>query len=60
MWALERGFGVVGSRFFRRPTWDVPFMCELSEAGCDLGYRYEELATLIREHGAASAPRPAV
>ena len=30
-------------------------MRELAAAGCDVGYHYEELATLIRERGAASA-----
>jgi hypothetical protein len=55
MWEIERRLGVVGSYFFRRSTWDVGFMHELAAAGCDVGYHYEELATVIKERGAASA-----
>jgi hypothetical protein len=55
MWEMERGLGVVGSYFFRRSTWDVAFMREVASAGCDVGYHYEELATVIKERGAASA-----
>jgi hypothetical protein len=55
MWELERRIGVTGTWFFRRSTWDVPFMRALAGAGCDVGYHYEELATLVRERGAASA-----
>jgi len=55
MWEIERGLRIVGSFFFRRSTWDVPFMRELSAAGCEVGYHYEELATLIKRRGAASA-----
>jgi hypothetical protein len=55
IWAIERGLGLTGSYFFRRSTWDVPFMRELSAAGCEVGYHYEELATLVKRRGAASA-----
>jgi hypothetical protein len=55
MWEIERGLGMVGSYFFRRCTWDVGFMRELSSAGCEVGYHYEELATVIKERGAATA-----
>jgi hypothetical protein len=55
MWEIERQLGVVGSYFFRRSTWDVAFMHELAAAGCDVGYHYEELATVVKERGAASA-----
>jgi hypothetical protein len=54
MWHVERQLGIVGSWFFRRRTWDVGFMRELAAAGCDVGYHYEELATVIKERGAAS------
>jgi len=54
MWALERELGAVGSYFFRRATWDVGFMRELTAAGCEVGYHYEELATLVKERGAAT------
>ena len=55
IWALERELGIAGSWFFRRATWNVAFMRELAEAGCDVGYHYEELAILIKERGAGSA-----
>jgi hypothetical protein len=55
MWDIERPLGIVGSYFFRRSTWDVGFMHELVSAGCDVGYHYEELATVVKERGAASA-----
>ena len=55
MWEMEHRIGVVGSYFFRRSTWDVAFMGELAAAGCDVGYHYEELATVVKERGAASA-----
>jgi hypothetical protein len=49
---IERGLGTVGTYFFRRATWDVAFMRELQDEGCDVGYHYEELATLVKERGA--------
>lgn len=55
MWEIERQLGIVGTFFFRRSTWDVPFMRELAAAGCEVGYHYEELAMLIKEHGAPTA-----
>ena len=53
MRAIERGLGTVGTYFFRRATWDVGFMRELQAEGCDVGYHYEELATLVKERGAS-------
>jgi hypothetical protein len=55
MFELERRLGLVGSWFFRRSTWDVPFMHELAAAGCDVGYHYEELADVIKERGVDTA-----
>jgi hypothetical protein len=55
MWEIERQSGAVGTFFFRRATWDVAFMRELRSAGCEVGYHYEELATLVKERGAATA-----
>jgi hypothetical protein len=52
---IEASLGMVGSYFFRRSTWDVAFMRELVAADCEVGYHYEELATLIKERGAATA-----
>jgi hypothetical protein len=53
MWEVERAAGVVGSWFFRRRTWDPDLMRELLQAGCEVGYHYEELATVVKERGAA-------
>jgi hypothetical protein len=55
MWQIEQRLGVVGSYFFRRSTWDVGFMRELTAAGYEVGYHYEELADLVKEHGATTA-----
>jgi hypothetical protein len=55
MWQVERDLGMVGSYFFRHRTWDVGFMRELAGAGCEVGYHYEELATLVKRRGAATA-----
>jgi hypothetical protein len=55
MWEIERELGVVGSYFFRRATWDVAFMRELIAGGCEVGYHYEELATVVKERGVATA-----
>lgn len=55
MWEIERSLGMVGSWFFRQSTWDVGFMRELASEGCEVGYHYEELATLVKRHGAATA-----
>jgi hypothetical protein len=52
MRAIERRLGTVGTYFFRRVTWDVAFMRELQSEGCEVGYHYEELATLVKERGA--------
>ncbi len=49
---IERRLGTVGTYFFRRRTWDVAFMRALEAEGCDVGYHYEELATLVKERGA--------
>jgi hypothetical protein len=54
MWEIERRIGVIGSYFFRLCTWDVGFMRELSATGFEVGYHYEELATLIKEQGATT------
>jgi hypothetical protein len=55
MWEIERELGVVGTYFFRRATWDLPFMRELASHGYEVGYHYEELATLVKQRGAATA-----
>lgn len=55
MWELETALGMVGSYFFRLSTWDVAFMRELASASCEVGYHYEELATLVKQRGATTA-----
>lgn len=54
MWEIERRLHVVGSYFFRLCTWDIEFMRQLSWADCEVGYHYEELATVVKERGAAT------
>ena len=54
IWELETARGMVGSYFFRLSTWDVGFMRELASAGCEVGYHYEELATLVKRSGAST------
>jgi len=56
---IERGLGTVGTYFFRRMTWDVALMRELEGDGCDVGYHYEELATLVKELGATEPAQAA-
>lgn len=55
IWRIERRLGVIGTYFFRRSTWDLAFMRELSSAGYEVGYHYEELATEVKKRGAATA-----
>jgi hypothetical protein len=55
MRAVERELGTVGTYFFRRTTWDTAFMRELGDEGCEAGYHYEELATLVKQRGARNA-----
>jgi hypothetical protein len=52
MWQIEQELGMVASYFFRRSTWDIDLMRELRDAGFEVGYHYEELATVVKEHGA--------
>jgi hypothetical protein len=55
MRAIEREHGTVGTYFFRHSTWDPAFMRELLDEGCEVGYHYEELSTLVKERGARDA-----
>lgn len=47
----EAGVGGRGSYFFRLSTVDVPIMKALADAGHEVGYHYEELATVAKERG---------
>ena len=55
--AIEERMGVRGSYFFRLSTIDVGIMRRLAEAGHEVGYHYEELATVAKERGANRADR---
>jgi hypothetical protein len=52
---LERELGLTGSYFFRRSTRDIGLMRELASAGFEVGYHYEELATVVKERGVRTA-----
>ncbi|WP_448188336.1 hypothetical protein [Azospirillum sp. sgz301742] len=47
----EASAGGRGSYFFRLQTIDVPIMRALAAAGHEVGYHYEELATVAKERG---------
>lgn len=55
--AIEERAGARGSYFFRLSTIDVGIMRRLAEAGHEVGYHYEELATVAKERGANRADR---
>jgi hypothetical protein len=55
MWMIERELGAVGTYFFRLATWDLGLMREQAESGWEVGYHYEELATLVKRRGARTA-----
>ncbi|MBP2291292.1 hypothetical protein [Azospirillum rugosum] len=50
--AAEERAGMRGSYFFRLSTIDVGIMRDLAAAGHEVGYHYEELATIAKERGA--------
>ncbi len=49
MWRIERDLGMTGSWFFRLSTRDLPLMQAISESGGEVGYHYEEVATIAKE-----------
>ncbi len=49
MWRIERDLGITGSWFFRLTTRDDPLMASIASAGGEVGYHYEELATIAKE-----------
>ncbi len=54
MWRIEQRLGVRGTWFFRLSTWDDDLIAEIAAGGSEVGYHYEELATLALRHGARS------
>jgi glycosyltransferase involved in cell wall biosynthesis len=51
MWEIERERGIASSTFFRLSTLDVDLMRAMAAAGGEVGYHYEELATIAkRQH----------
>ena len=49
MWRIEQSLGLAGSYYFRLSTLDVDLMHSIARGGGDVGYHYEELATLAKE-----------
>jgi hypothetical protein len=52
------GEGAVSTFFFRLETFDVGLAREIEAAGSEVGYHYEELATLAKRAGAGGATDP--
>jgi hypothetical protein len=49
MWQIERDLGIAGSWFFRLSTLDAALMAGIASVGDEVGYHYEELATIAKE-----------
>jgi hypothetical protein len=49
MWRIEHSLGIDGSWFFRLSTRDIALMTAIAAAGGEVGYHYEELATIAKE-----------
>lgn len=49
MWAIERSVGANGSYFFRLSTVDLELISEIGQSGGQVGYHYEELASIAKE-----------
>ena len=48
MWRIERSLGANSSYFFRLSTLDLDLMTAIADAGGEVGYHYEELATIAK------------
>ncbi len=48
MWRIERDMGISSSYFFRLSTSDGALMSAISQDGSEVGYHYEELATIAK------------
>jgi hypothetical protein len=54
MWEIEQRLGVSSTWFFRLSTWDDTLVAAIVAGGSEVGYHYEELATLALRSGARS------
>jgi len=55
MWEAEQKYGVVSSFYFRLSTLSPSLMKEMHESGVEASYHYEEVATVSKEKGLATA-----
>lgn len=51
MFDLERALGVRATYYFRMGTFDAPLMRRIAAHGSEVGYHYEELATIAKQRG---------
>lgn len=51
MWNIERKLNVISSYYFRLSTLDSGLAREMEAGGCEVGYHYEELSSLIKRSG---------
>lgn len=49
MWEIEHSLGIAGSYYFRLSTIDIGLMQLIAAAGAEVGYHYEEIATVAKE-----------
>ncbi|MDX6597947.1 MAG: hypothetical protein QOE87_1834 [Gaiellales bacterium] len=54
MWEIEQRLGIRGTWFFRLSTWDDALVDAIAAGRSEVGYHYEELATLALRRGARS------
>lgn len=51
IWQLERRHGICASFFFRLQTADIALMNEIHTGGGEVGYHFEEIATVAKRKG---------
>lgn len=54
---IEQRLGVRSSFYFRRSTLDIPLMKEIHAYGSEVGYHYEELATVCKRKNITNASK---